>query len=182
MNFSPTDQTQIFWDRWYSPIYGYFYKRVNNQADVEDLTSSTLTGLLLNPKVLGGQIEKINGYVWKVAHNHLVKYINTKASEPTLVSVEDIENQASWIPPEQEIELSQVYSQNYLKRSQELMECTNNYLEDLIDKKLIYMSMVDDLNSTQIGLELDLKPDTVRQKLRRLITKIRINCLTLWLN
>ena len=182
MNFFSQGQSQEFWDRWYSPLYGYFYKRVNNQSDVEDLTSSTLSSLLINPKITNGEVDKLYGYIWKVAHNHLVKYINTKTTEPTLVSVEDIENTISWIPPEQEIEISSVYSENYKTRSKELMDCTNNYLEDPIDKQLIYMSVVEDCNSTQIGVKLNLKPDTVRQKLRRLITKIRTNCLTLWPN
>jgi RNA polymerase sigma factor (sigma-70 family) len=182
MNILKSNPSEQFWNQWYSPMYGYFYKRVNNQADVEELTSSTLSSLLLNPKITSGEIDKLYGYIWKVAHNHLVKYINTKTTEPTLVSVDDIENQVTWLPPEQEIELTNVYSENYLTRSKDLMECTNNYLKDPIDKQLIYLSVVDDLNSTEIGKELNLKPDTVRQKLRRLITKIRTNCLTLWPN
>ena len=101
---------------------------------------------------------------------------------PIFFAVEDIENKIAWSPPSIEENISSEYSQNYLKRSKDLLNCTDNYLQDSIDKKIIYLSIVGDLNSTEIGKELDLKPDNVRQKLGRLIKKIRKNCLSLWPN
>jgi RNA polymerase sigma factor (sigma-70 family) len=171
-----------FWDTWYSSIYGYFLRRVNLKQDAEDLVASTLAALLTNPAITTNslKIEHTHAYIWKVAHNHLVKYIKTKTTTPTLVSVEDIENSVIWQPPTNELEYAITFDSQYQQRMKDLLNCTNNYLEDPVDKSLILLSLIEDKNSTEISQITGLKSDTIRQKLRRLVNRIRINCRQLW--
>ena len=42
--------TQQEYNHWYSRIYGYFYRRVNTEIDVRELTSDTLADFFLYPK------------------------------------------------------------------------------------------------------------------------------------
>ena len=80
------------WDVYYPKVYGYFFRRVNNKTDVEDLTSMVLHKffeVLINPEK-SATLNNKNGYLWKIAHNHLVDFIKNKQKRPIVISIEKI--------------------------------------------------------------------------------------------
>ncbi len=184
---SDTNQLQDQWDYWYPRVYGYFYKRVNDKTEVEDLTANTLSTVFMAQNV-----QNIQAYMWKVAHNYLVKFINTKSTTPMMVALD--ENIDGWQPSEQELKYAQRYEAKYEDESEDrvpthyeqklnqLKQCILNKLSDPLDLQLIELSIYEEKNSTEIGKLLELKADTVRQKLSRLLKKLRSHCLELWPN
>ena len=57
------DKITNLWNELYPRVYGYFYRRIDNQTAVEDLTASVLSSFLKN--VENGKIKKNNfGYLW----------------------------------------------------------------------------------------------------------------------
>ena len=170
---SNTTNFQVEWEYWYPRVYGYFYKRISSKIEVEDLTANTLTTVFLAKDVIN-----IQGYMWKVAHNYLVRYIDTKSKSPIVVGWD--ENQ-SWIPDENSLQTEdETISSVYSTKMANLRICTENQLANDEEKSLIQLSVYEEKNSTEIGNYLNLKPGTVRQKLARLLLKIKTHCTALW--
>jgi RNA polymerase sigma factor (sigma-70 family) len=76
------------WSEYYPKVYGYFFRRVNNRVDVEDLTSIVLTeffnNTLDNPKILNP-----HGYLWSIAYFRLIDHIRTKSKTPRMIEIDD---------------------------------------------------------------------------------------------
>ena len=72
------------WNYWYPLVYGYFYRRMNNRDDVEDLTANTLNAFFMKE---GVQNDK--GFVWQTAKNQLYKYIEAKKMIPDMINLDD---------------------------------------------------------------------------------------------
>jgi RNA polymerase sigma factor (sigma-70 family) len=168
-NFS---NQQMEWEYWYPRVYGYFYKRVNNKTDVEDLTSNTLSTVFTANNVLNFQ-----AYTWKVAHNYLVRFIDLKTKTPTPIPLDENLN---WSPSQCDLESENAYCENYTAKLSNLRLCIESQLSEESDKQLIDLSIYQEKNSTEIGQIMNLKPDTVRQKLSRTIKKLKKNCSSLW--
>lgn len=169
--------TQTDWEYWYPRVYGYFYKRVTGKYEVEELTSQTLFTIFLAQNV-----KNFKAYTWKVAHNYLVKYINTKNLEPMPISWDeslDLTNSTmpSW-QIEETIELQT--TTQYQNKLNQLLDCIAGNIKNPEDKKILELAIYEQKNSTEIGQILNLKPDTIRQKLSRNIKKLRQNCVDLW--
>ena len=164
------------WDHWYPLVYGYFYRRVNNREDVEDLTANTMTAFLTKADVVNPK-----GFVWQTAKNQLYKYISQKSDKPSIVELHDNhEEQERFISFEEfEEEIEDKYSDHYQAKINQLVECCKKQLSD-DDYKIVYMSIVDDCNSTQIGEEFSIKPATVRQKIKRSFDKLKQHCTDMW--
>ena len=161
---------QEAWKYWYPRVYSYFYRRINDKNIIDDLTAETLTTGFMAKNVLN-----FKAYLWKVAHNYLVKFINTKSAAPMIVSVD--ENLDSWTPEIFEIEKT-TPRPHFQARKNKLLDCFNNHVKmDETDRKIIIFSIIQDKNSTEISKLLDIKPDTIRQKLKRSLLKIRSKCL-----
>jgi RNA polymerase sigma factor (sigma-70 family) len=169
-----TDQQNLQnnWEYWYPRVYGYFYKRVNNKTDVEDLTANTLSTTFMAKNVLN-----VQAYTWKVAHNYLVRYIDLKVKNPIPVTWDD---NMEWSPDSQSEYVETQYSKNFETKLTNLKECIANQLTSPEDKMLIELSIYKENNSTEISKLLGLKADTVRQKLSRTLKKLKKHCSSLW--
>ena len=62
----------------------------------------------------------------------------------------------------------------------QLLDCCKKNL-NTEDYNIVFSSIVDNQNSTEIAVEFKLKPATVRQKLKRSIIKLKKGCTTLWI-
>jgi RNA polymerase sigma factor (sigma-70 family) len=164
------DNLEVSWEYWYPRVYGYFYKRVNQKEEVEDLTSNTLTTVFT-----AKGIQNLPAYMWRVAHNYLVKYINTKSTEPSPISLNE-----EWVSNEYNSQAEEIISDHYTEKITQLIKCVNDHLTKDEDKKLIQLSIMENKNSTEIGNILDIKPDNVRQKLSRTLKKLKQKCIQLW--
>jgi RNA polymerase sigma factor (sigma-70 family) len=170
---SNTTNLDAEWEFWYPRVYGYFYKRIADKIEVEDLTANTLSTVFLAKDVVN-----VKGYLWKVAHNYLVKYIKTKSKAPIIVSWNENQN---WIPEESSLALEdQAVSDVHRTKMKNLKICIDNQISSASDRNLIQLSIYEEKNSTEIGNQLNLKSGTVRQKLARLLLKIKTHCTSLW--
>lgn len=167
------------WEYWYTRVYGYFYKRVDGKYEVEELTANTL-----NTVFLANDIKNFKAYTWKVAHNYLVKYINTKNLEPMAISWdESLDLQNSTIPKWQMEESFETQtSKQYQLKLKQLLECIYNNIPNPIDKQILELAICQEKNSTEIGNIFELNSDNVRQKLSRNIKKLKQTCIDLWKN
>ncbi len=170
---SNTTNLQVEWEYWYPRVYGYFYKRIDSKIEVEDLTAGTLTTVFLAKDVIN-----LRSYMWKVAHNYLVRYIDTKSKSPIVVGWD--ENQ-SWTPDPRSLSIEDdTISNVYIDKMSNLRTCIDSQLSDQADRDLIQLSIYQEKNSTEIGALLNLKSGTIRQKLARLLLKLKTHCTSLW--
>jgi len=167
------------WEYWYTRVYGYFYKRIDGKYQVEELTANTLNTVFLAENIVNFQ-----AYTWKVAHNYLVKYINTKNLEPMAVSWdESLDLKNSSLPSWHIEETFETQTSNqYQAKLQQLMQCIANNIKNPSDQEILKLAICEEKNSTEIGNLFNLKADNVRQRLSRNIKKLRQNCIDLWKN
>jgi RNA polymerase sigma factor (sigma-70 family) len=168
-------QTKLFntWEEYYPKVYGYFLRRVNNQTDVEDLTSVTLTAFLekLRSEM---EIKNKNGFLWKIAHNQLCVFIKNKSKNPISVSVDEGSFAENF-----DMEVEETKSDYLEKRLEGLHKCIQNVLTGE-SYQIVFEIILKDKKSQEVASLLNLKADTVRQKLKRSLNKIRSKCKAVW--
>ena len=172
MSYFEDRDLQQAWEKWLPKVFGYFYKRINNPSDVEDLTAETMNSAFLAP-----QIQNFDAYIWKVAHNHLVGYIRLKTKNTEPVSIDNIDD---WKPTPQDEQLETEVSSRYQERKIILQQCVDNNLRSEADRQLVNLSIIDEKTSREIGEILNIQPDTVRQKLSRTLRRLKKDCLELF--
>ena len=163
------------WNYWYPLVYGYFYRRMNNRDDVEDLTANTLNAFFMKE---GVQNDK--GFVWQTAKNQLYKYIEAKKMIPDMINLDDNFDAEKQAYTYFEENIENKYSNHYRAKMRQLLDCCKKNL-NTEDYNIVFSSIVDNQNSTEIAVEFKLKPATVRQKLKRSIIKLKKGCTTLWI-
>lgn len=166
------DFDQLF-EEYYPKVYGYFFRRVENKTDVEDLTSVTLTSFL--QALEKREMESPQAYLWRIAHNQLVNFINFKTKNPIPVSFEE-----AFTPDRDEnVAIEKLRSNHYQNKINSLMDCVRVQVfgEDFV---IIQKTIWEDKTSVQIATEMNLKSDTVRQKLSRALKKVREHCRQVW--
>jgi RNA polymerase sigma factor (sigma-70 family) len=162
------------WEYYYPKVYGYFFKRVNNRIDVEDLTAMVLHKffeVLIRPEKSANLTNK-NAYLWKIAYNHLADFIQNKQKRPLAIGIDD------------EFELGdnsieKFYSKSYQERVKNLLKCIKSQVKEL-EYNIIEMSFFEELTSLEISKVLNLKSPAIRQKLSRSLKKVREKCKKLW--
>lgn len=162
------------WDYYHPKVYGYFFRRVNNKTDVEDLTAMVLNKffeILVSPEKSALLTNK-NAYLWKIAYNHLADFIQNKQKRPLTIAIDD-----QFEAPDNSIE--KFYSKNYQDRISHLLRCIKGQVKDL-EYRIIEMSFFEELSSIEIAKSLNLKPPAIRQKLSRSLKKVREQCKKLW--
>lgn len=169
------------WEYYYPKVYGYFFRRVNNRLDVEDLTSLVLSnffGTLLDENK-AVQIQNKNAYLWSICRNALLNFIYYKQKDIT-VSLEDIDHSLTLEQSVQSRSIENFYSQHYQSRLQNLLECLRKQLSAL-EYQIIEMSFLQEMTSKQIAEKVNLTATNVRQKISRSLKKVRDKCKKLWL-
>lgn len=160
------------WDEYYPKVFGYFYRRVNNRQDVEDLTSLTLVGFFA--AIQRSEAVSQNALIWRIAHNQLVNFIRTKSKNPISIDFSTDEN----ILDEK---VENIRSDNYIYKMEALLQCINNQLTDE-QKSIVQSSIIDDKKSHDIAIEMNMTASNVRQILSRSINKLKAKCKQLWIN
>jgi RNA polymerase sigma factor (sigma-70 family) len=152
------------WEIYYPKVYGYFFRRVNSVEDVEDLTSSVLT-TFLTTIISNPEIQKPHGYLWKVAYHQLVRYIDTKSKRPVSVEIDE-----SFVAPDNRETEIQAIELN--KKLESVMVYAKSELSGE-EYTIFSRSYIDGDKIMDIAHDLDLKANTVSQKLKRIIAKLR---------
>lgn len=82
--------TPLF-DRFFTPVYRYFFSRLRQQDDAEDLTSETFMKIFERLHTYAERGVPFSVWVYKVAHNVLIDFVRRDKTRMT-DSLEDLEN------------------------------------------------------------------------------------------
>jgi len=159
--------TQQQYQEVYHKVYGYFFRRLDNRTDVEDLTCTTVADYFLYSK----PVQNPHALLWTIARNKLFQFIRKKTREP-------IVGWSDSIDPEN-IEIT--YSHTYLQCTEELIEIAKKHLKP-IDFDVVELCVFCDFDSNRAAKELGITSSNVRQKLSRSLKKLRNHYQTLWPN
>ena len=69
------------------PIFRFCYKRLSNRCDAEDLASEIICHILEGMNKY--QIESLNSWVWRIAHNRYARLIDNRNKNQIVLSCED---------------------------------------------------------------------------------------------
>ena len=154
-------ELKLFWDNYYPKVFGFFFKRVQSLSDVEDLTSLIMTQIL---QKLADQheIENLHSYLWKMCRYKLHDYINQKKNLPNLVELKEYDDDGLLTSPQS----------TYKIQADEILKFAKSYIKD-DEYFILEMNLIQEFNSTEIGQKLNIKANTVRQKLKRIIHKLQ---------
>lgn len=165
------------WKYWYPRVYGYFFKRVDNQFEVEELTANTL-----NTSFLASNVKNFKGYLWRVAHNYLVTYIRTKSINPITVGWEEELEKENYeyatFDLDEEVENSR--SKNYDRAVTQIIDCLDQSVIKDVDKLILQKYVQEELTSAEVAKYTGMQATTVRKRFQRLVSKVKNKCLELW--
>lgn len=154
-------------------IYGYFFRRVNNKTDVEDLTMVTMANFF--EVISKKELEFPQNYLWKIAHNQLVNFYSFNSKHKMAIGFDDLETMDKLI--DHSIENNR--SPYFTLRVETLLICMQKHLETA-DYNLVQASIFEGKNSNELATELGLKADNIRQKLHRIFKKTKEKCKKIW--
>lgn len=160
--------TQSEWNQWYNQVYGYFFRRLNNRFDVDELASDTVTEFFLKDFVP----ENPKAFIFGIARNKLYQYFDKKAKN----RVAELDGQAETLT----CEAADSYSSFYLAKIAELRKCIQQQLSKQ-DQEIVELCVVCEFSSERVARELNLSPPNVRQRLSRALRKLRRECRDIWL-
>lgn len=162
--------TQEAWNEWYNMVYGYFYRRVNSRVEADELTSETLADFFMKDDL----VENQKSYIFGIARNKLLKYIQSKTrlnQQKVDIDIYDENN---------EFEVSgDYYSSHYLAQVEDLKRCVERQLKD-IDVEIVDMCISCEFSSERAAKELNMNSSNIRKRLSRAVHKLRDKCKQIW--
>ena len=164
-----TEQITDLWNEYYPRVYGYFFKRIDSQTDVDDLASVTLTSFIQNLSTK--EIAQPAGFLWKIARNQLCLYIKRKSKNP--ISIDNLDDFES-LQTTEDSEISEKYHQLL----QEVMQKAETMLT-ADDLRILKSSYFEEKTSAQIAHELDTTPGNIRIRLMRITQKLKLQATNL---
>ena len=152
-------QFKKLYQKWLSPVFRYFYFRVGNSKDAEDLTGQVFLRVFESlPRY------KHNGcfsaWLFSIAHARVVDFYRKSKKEVSLDNVE--------------VELSIQMDDIGLSRDEvvDLLSLIKNLKGE--EQELIYLRFFAGLSFAEIGMSLNRKEDTVRKSLSRLLDRMQL--------
>ncbi len=165
----PRQVSQEEWNYWYDKIYGFFYRRIEDEFMVEELTAETLNKVFLSEQ----EIENIKAFMWKTAKFKFYDYLDSKKTRKSKSEIYTDQ-------PENLEEPEMIYSDYYLARIEDLKRCVRNQLKEN-DFRIVEMCIMYDFNSQEAAQELGMTDQNVRQRLSRALKKVRQKCREIWI-
>ena len=162
-----TNITQEEWSKWYDIIYAYYFRRISNRADVEELTAETVGDFMLNTK----PVENPKAYIYTIARNKLNKKLRLKYKEQTnAVDSEILEN----------VLMDDMdRSPYYIAKLESLNHCIEKHLKEG-DRKIVKMCTMYDFSSIEVSQKMGVNPAAIRKRLSRALSKLKDNCSQVW--
>ncbi|MEI6728211.1 MAG: sigma-70 family RNA polymerase sigma factor [bacterium] len=164
---------ETMFELYYPKLYGYFFRRINNKADVEDLVMVTITNFF--EVIKKKDLEFPANYLWKIAHNQLVNFYSFNSIHKMPIGFEDIETIDKLIDSGVENNRSPYFT----LRLETLLNCMQNYLQQE-EYSLVQASIFEGKSSIELATETGLKADNIRQKLHRIFKKTKDKCKKIW--
>ena len=149
--------------KWLKPVYRYFYFRLGNVKDAEDLTSQVFLKAYKDlPRYR--QRGSFGAWLFTIAHARLVDHYRKNSHKAIReITIEQLEIPSSTPGP-----LSQAVSRNEMEQLFSLLKDLNEREQTLI--RLRFMA---ELGYPEIGQVLHCKPDTARKAISRLLDRLK---------
>lgn len=158
------------WREYYPKVYGYFFRRLGSREDVEDLTSVCLSTFFTKLLDSPNQVKNPPAYLWKIVYNQLNLFLRNKIKHPVPIGIDD-----DFDAPE----TNDNFNQSFLEKTEEVWKLAKVHCSK--DELLILEAVfLDNKKSSQIAVELNLKADTIRQRLKRTLDKLRKHLEPIW--
>lgn len=150
--------------KWIKPVYRYFYFRLGNVKDAEDLTSQVFLKAYKDlPRYRNRG--SFSAWLFSIAHARLVDHYRKGSRKAAReIDIEKLEIPANLPSP-----LSQAVRQSEIEQLFSL-------LNDLNEKEqtLISLRFMAELSYREIGQIMDCKEDTARKSVSRLLDRLKI--------
>jgi RNA polymerase sigma-70 factor (ECF subfamily) len=154
---NPADFKQLYL-KWLKPVYRYFFFRIGNEKDAEDLTSQVFLKIFQDLPRYRNQ-GTFSAWLFTIAHARTVDFYRKGNRE---VPLENASRAISSSNPLSQTIQTEAFGQiNHLIR---------NLSED--EQELIRLRYAANLNYREIGQILNRKEDSVRKTLSRLLDRI----------
>jgi RNA polymerase sigma factor (sigma-70 family) len=163
MNKQKINQTR---EDYFPKVYGYFFKRVENRTEIEDLTSSTMLAFI--SIIAQKKVVNPHGLIWKIARNQFLKFLKQKYRYQKNVSSQLPEN----ITANNQDALERYYRQDLYHKLQKVLIKAKKILKDH-EYYLIQEVYLKERQPIEVAREMNLKPATLRQRLKRSTDKVR---------
>ena len=150
--------------KWLKPVYRYFYFRLGNIKDAEDLTSQVF---LIAYKDLPGYRRRGSFSTWlfSIAHARLVDHYRKGSRKAAReIAIEDLK-----IPSNSPALLSQAVKKSEIEQLFTLLKSLNEK-----EQALICLRFMAELSYREIGQILHYKEDAVRKSISRLLNRLKI--------
>lgn len=167
-------ELNAIWEESYPMVYGYFFRRVTNKTEVEDLASVAMSQFVMNianPET-SKRIVNQKAYLWKIAHNQLVDFIRRKTRNPITIGYND---DITGIDQQTE----DMRSSHYLAWQVDMQKCFQNSLKD-VDYNIINDAIIEEIPAQELAIKYNYSYDNIRQKISRNLKKLKASCLDLW--
>lgn len=147
------------YEKWLPRVYRYFYFRVGNEKDAEDLTSQVFLQVCeALPRYRNSA--RFSTWLFTIAHSRMVDFYRRKRPEI------ELENAAQM--PSPEVMVSGIDRQEEIGQVISLLRrCTSE------EQELIRLRFFADLNYAEIGVILHKREDAVRKATTRLIQRLQ---------
>ena len=150
--------------KWLKPVYRYFYFRLGNVKDAEDLTSQVFLKAYKDLPRYRNQ-GAFSAWLFSIAHARLVDHYRKGSRK----SAREIDIEKLEIPSNLPGPLSQATAQSEIEQLFSL-------LKDLTEKEqtLIHLRFIAELSYREIGEILGCKADTARKSVSRLLDRLKL--------
>jgi RNA polymerase sigma-70 factor (ECF subfamily) len=155
---NPVEFRQLYL-KWFKRIYRYFYFRVANEKDAEDLTSQVFLRVYEDlPRYCSRGC--FSAWLFRIAHARVVDFYRSQSRAVALDGVEQPEVSADL--------LTQSVQQDDVRQVLRIIQQLSAEEQELI--RLRFMA---ELSYREIGQVLDRKEDAVRKSLSRLLERMQ---------
>lgn len=151
---------QPIYQKWLKPIYRYFYFRVGNEKDAEDLTSQVFLKAyedLSRYRSTGS----FSAWLFTIAHARMVDHFRKGFHEVTIEKA-DLQSDAPDL-------LAKAVHDNEIDQLLTLLQKLNND-----EQELIRLRFFGELSYREIGEILHRREDTVRKSVTRLLDRMQV--------
>jgi RNA polymerase sigma-70 factor (ECF subfamily) len=151
---------QPIYQKWLKPIYRYFYFRVGNEKDAEDLTSQVFLKVYEDlPRYRSKG--SFSAWIFTIAHARMVDFFRKATREQKLEKADYTANSSDL--------LTMVVHSNEID---ELLALLHKMTEE--EQELIRLRFFGELSYREIGEILNRKEDAVRKSVTRLLDQMQV--------
>ncbi|MFZ3070564.1 MAG: sigma-70 family RNA polymerase sigma factor [Anaerolineaceae bacterium] len=145
------------YEAYFSRVYHYCLRRVENTEDAEDLTSQIFTRAL--SKIASYRGGSFPAWLFRIAHSIVVNYFRDKRAT---FSIEDVEQIGMVADSQEHLSLEERQRVDYLLATLSVEQ-----------RNLLALRMAGGLSAREIGMVLGKREGTIRTEIHRIIQQLR---------